>query len=1004
MVQDDVLLKPMDDRMNTALNPTTLTTHPAFELIRCAPIAALSAELYEFRHRVTGAVHYHLAADNDENVFLVAFRTQPMDSRGVAHILEHTALCGSARFPVRDPFFSMIRRSLNTFMNAFTSADWTAYPFASQNRTDYFNLLSVYLDAAFFPRLHPLDFAQEGIRVELENDQPVFKGIVFNEMKGAMSSPTDQLYHRLAHYLYPQTTYHYNSGGDPACIPDLVHQDLVDFHASHYHPSNAVLMTYGNLSAYELQTEFEQQALAKFQAGARRHSVPEQRLTAPLQVTDVYAVDEPDLTAKTHIVMAWLLTPITDVATRMALRLLEGVLLEDSSSPLRHYVETCGLGQSPSPLLGIDDSNFEMTFLCGIQGSEAEQADAFEAGVLAVLEQAAAQPFDPAHVEAVLHQIELNQREITGDGMPYGLQLILNGLGAAIHDGDPLSVWQIEPLLAGLREQLQDPMWLPNLLRTHLLYNPHRVRLTLTPDPDKTERDRLAEQARLDAIAVTLDDTQRAQINQQAADLLARQAQEDDLSILPKVGLVDVPAELRVVRGETHTMQIGGQTAAQAAPLYRYSAGTNGLYYQQVLINVPAPLLNTPLFSIYSSLVGELGAGEWDYLTLQQRQTAQTGGISLGASLRSHISDAEKISAWLVLSTKALVDHPTSTDADHSAMSLLRLAFEQLRFDESERILELLQQRQSRWQSRIASSGHAYAMQTASRSLSGLSAHEYHNTGLPALLWLRAQLAQIEQDRGALDRLIADLKALHQQVLALPKEFLLVAEPARLDVLTTQLSATWQAASSPTVTSSAAIAAPNVPVAEADLAWLIQANVQFCAAAYPAVPVDHADSAALMVLGPYLRNGFLHRALREQGGAYGGGAGYDGNACAFRFHSYRDPRLAETFADFQASIDWLMTQPQQAYQLEESILGLMASMDKPGSPAGEAIISAHAMLHGRTPARRQALRQAILAVTLADLQRVAASYLQPSLRRRAVLAPYAKQAELEALGFAIERV
>ncbi len=978
-------------------NPTTI--HPAFELLRSVPIAALSAELHEFRHRVTGASHYHLAADNDENVFLVAFRTQPMDSRGVAHILEHTALCGSARFPVRDPFFSMIRRSLNTFMNAFTAADWTAYPFASQNRTDYFNLLSVYLDAAFFPRLHALDFAQEGIRVELENEQPVFKGIVFNEMKGAMSSPTDQLYHRLAHYLYPQTTYHYNSGGDPACIPDLVHQDLLDFHASHYHPSNAVLMTYGNLSAYALQTEFEQQALSQFQAGERRHSVPEQRLSAPLQVVDVYAVDEPDLTAKTHIVLAWLLTPITDVVTRMALRLLEGVLLEDSSSPLRHYVETCGLGQSPSPLLGVDDSNFEMTFLCGIQGSEPEQADAFEAGVLAVLEQVASQPFESAHVEAVLHQIEINQREITGDGMPYGLQLILSGLGAAIHDGDPLSVWQIEPLLAGLRDSLQDPMWLPNLLRTHVLDNPHRVRLTLIPDPAKTERDRLAEQARLDAIALELTTQQRDDLNRQAADLLARQAQEDDLSILPKVGLIDVPAELRVVRGETCSLIVD----QQAAPLYCYTAGTNGLYYQQALIAVPASVLNTPLFSIYSGLIGELGAGDLDYLALQQRQTAQTGGISLGASLRSHISDAEKISAWLVLSTKALVDHPLQTDPDQSAMGLLRFAFEQLRFDETDRILELLQQRQSRWQSRIASSGHAYAMQVSSRSLSALSAHEYQNTGLPALLWLRTRLAEIEQDRQSLDRLVAELQALHQQIMVLPKAFLLVAEPARLPELTTQLGAIWQDA----VQSSqdgVPLAVPSVPVAEADLAWLIQSNVQFCAAAYPAVPVDHADSAVLMVLGPYLRNGFLHRALREQGGAYGGGAGYDGNACAFRFHSYRDPRLAETFVDFQASIDWLLTQPQQPYQLEEAILGLMASMDKPGSPAGEAIVSAHAILHGRTPARRQALRQAILAVTLADLQRVASTYLQPDLRRRAVLAPYAKQAELESLGFAIERV
>ena len=188
----------------------TPTVHPAFQLVRQHHVEALDIFVAEYQHIVTGAVHYHLATDHDENVFLVAFRTQPMDSKGAAHILEHTALCGSEKFPVRDPFFLMIRRSLNTFMNAFTAADWTAYPFATQNKKDFQNLLEVYLDAAFAANLNPLDFAQEGIRIELENGEPVYKGVVFNEMKGAMSSPTDQLYHQLAQHLFPQTTYHYN--------------------------------------------------------------------------------------------------------------------------------------------------------------------------------------------------------------------------------------------------------------------------------------------------------------------------------------------------------------------------------------------------------------------------------------------------------------------------------------------------------------------------------------------------------------------------------------------------------------------------------------------------------------------------------------------------------------------------------------------------------------------------------------------------------------------------
>ncbi len=234
----------------------THTSHAAFEHLRSQTIDSLNLRVEEYQHKVTGAQHIHLASDNPENVFLVALRTVPQDSRGVAHILEHTALCGSEKYPVRDPFFMMIRRSLNTFMNAFTSPDWTAYPFASQNRKDFDNLLDVYLDAVFFSRLDELDFAQEGHRLEFkEPDNPdsplTFKGVVFNEMKGAMSSVPAQLWQSLCRYLFPTTTYHHNSGGDPEHIPDLTYEQLQQFYRTHYHPSNAIFMTYGDIPAAE---------------------------------------------------------------------------------------------------------------------------------------------------------------------------------------------------------------------------------------------------------------------------------------------------------------------------------------------------------------------------------------------------------------------------------------------------------------------------------------------------------------------------------------------------------------------------------------------------------------------------------------------------------------------------------------------------------------------------------------------------------------------------------
>ncbi|MGE8685217.1 MAG: insulinase family protein [Acinetobacter sp.] len=967
------------------------TVHPAFQLIRQHHVEALDILVSEYKHKVTGAVHYHLATNHDENVFLVAFRTQPMDSKGEAHILEHTALCGSEKFPVRDPFFLMIRRSLNTFMNAFTAADWTAYPFATQNKKDFQNLLEVYMDAAFAANLNPLDFAQEGIRIELENGEPVYKGVVFNEMKGAMSSPSDQLYHQLAHHLFPETTYHYNSGGDPKDIPDLSYDELVGFYKSHYHPSNAVFMTFGNELAYDLQEQFEKLALSKFEQGQTLYSKPERRLAAPLTVTETYAVDAEDLKDKTYHVLSWLLPEASNIKLRLGMRLVEGVLLEDSASPLRHYLETCGYAQSTGPFMGVDDSNYEMTFFCAIQGSNPEHAEEFKNGVFNVLQDVAVKPVDAALVEAILHQIELHQREINGDGMPYGLSLILNGLSSAIHHSDPVDVWDVDTAIEQVKEELKDPMWLSNLIQEYLLDNPHRVQLTLVPDAEKNVVDTAAEKARLAEIGAKLTEEDKAEIIKQTEALNIRQDTPDDLNLLPKVGLEDIPAQLQIVQGQLREVISNGLDT----PLNLYHAGTNGIYYQQVLIQIPDEVVQSPYFNLLSILMGEVGAGEYGYLELQQLQTAVSGGLGMGASLRSKVDDKGKISAWLTLTTKSLVNNL-------EAIRLLKLAFEQLRFDEKNRIVELLQQRKARWQSRVSGSGHSYAMQIAGRQHSALAHRDYHNTGLGALNWLSDLVSNIEKDEAAYDALIAELKLIHNRLLKAPKQFLVVCEEHQSDRLVEEVQTIWDKV----VIENNANALTQVDFADSnnDEAWLIQANVQFCAAAYPAVEVSHPDAAPLMILAAYLRNGFLHSAIREKGGAYGGGASYDGNACSFRFYSYRDPRLAETFNDFEASVHWLLNAEQQPHQLEEAILGLIASMDKPGSPAGEAITACYALLHKRTPVFRQMLRERLLHVTLDDLKRVAKIYLLEQKPTKAVVAPVAKREALVELGFDIKQV
>ena len=996
-----------------------LTLHPSFELIQHRKIEALSLDVLICKHKQTGAMHYHLAHPSDENAFLVGFRTQPMDSKGEAHILEHTALCGSAKYPVRDPFFSMIKRSLNTFMNAMTAADWTAYPFATQNKNDYFNLLSVYLDASFFPSLHPLDFAQEGIRVELdENDKPQFKGIVFNEMKGAMSGEIDQLYHSVAHHLFPTTTYHYNSGGDPADIPDLTHAELVEFHKSHYHPSNSVIMSFGNIPVQETQAKLHEDALAQFGKGKKHESRPEVRLSAPIQVTDTYTVDEVDK-AQTHHAIAWLLPEITDPKQRLALRLLEGVLIEHAGSPLRAYLDSHPLATGPSPLLGLDDSHFEMVFYAGVRGSEAEYADEIEQGVLQLLQQVADSEIDPEAIETILHQIEIDQRHIGGDSIPYGLNLMLEGFSTAIHDGNPIDIWEVDEHLQWLREQVKDPNWLPSLLKQHLIDNPHRVRVTLVPDATKSAKLAEAEQARLAAIEANLTEVDKQKIREQGQQLSARQAAVDDLSLLPKVGLEDVPDSISFTHGKRRDIKLVGEDSV----LYQYEAGTNGLYYYQLIMPLADQdeLINHPLLPIYLGLLSELGTDALSARDFQALQAAHSSGVTARVSQRTSPHDPDQLTSYFVLATRALNRKPEAID-------LVKQVLEHSVFTEQERIKELLQQKRAGWQSRLANSGHAYAMQTASRAMSRQAELEYVRSGLPALNALKEFLGHAEQDESKWAELSKSLMVLHERLASLPKQALIVCEPEQTEYFKGLIEQSWEQSryTNKVAQDSQALAdsipseyteqlqlkrgTPKAGSDEAvdrqseDLAWLVATNVYHNASAYPVVPADHPDSAALMVLAPYLRNGYLHGAIRERGGAYGGGAGYDANACAFKFFSYRDPHCSETFEHFTQSIEWLLNEPQKPEQLEEAILGIVSGMDKPGSPAGEAVKSCFAELHKRGEAWQQKMRSNILAVTLEDMQRVATTYLKDKPCSKAVLAPHDKEQVVQQLGFKVAKV
>lgn len=897
------------------------TQHSAFTLVRSQRNEALNLTIEEYRHEATGAQHIHLACENAENVFLVALRTVPEDSTGVAHILEHTALCGSARFPVRDPFFMMTRRSLNTFMNAFTSPDWTAYPFASQNKKDFNNLLDVYLDAVFFATLDPLDFAQEGHRLDFaEAGNPesplVFKGVVYNEMKGAMSSVPSQLWQKLSSHLFPSATYHHNSGGDPEHIPDLTYEGLQSFYREHYHPSNAIFMTYGDIAAAEHQQNFEEKALKHFEKLDKTIQVhPEKRLHSPIRIEDAYPLEAEDdnRNDKTHVVVGWLLGKVTDLEAALEAHLLSMVLLDNSASPLLRALEQTELGQSPSPLCGLEDSQFEMSFVCGLEGCADNATRDVEQLILETLERVANEGVADDVIESALHQLELSQREIGGDGYPYGLQLIMVALTAATHRGDTIAQLDLESALQSLREKVKAPDFIQTRVRQLLLDNSHRVTLTLRPDADMGTRALAAETQRLTEINAGLSDSDRQDIIQQASALDARQQQKDDESLLPKVTLADVPEAMHYTAGSEE--QLGHY------PLRCYSAGTNGLVYQQLVIRLPElSESQLQLLTLYGLCLTEVGHGDLDYLAAQQLQAKTVGSLSARISIRSNGEDTQFTDGYLILSAKALAKNAKA------CAQLMQATLELARFDELPRIAELVAQCRARREQSVTGSGHALAMSAACAGMSASAKLNHQLGGLNGIAELIA-LDNALQSSEELQKFAAQLEALHQIISKAPRQLLLVGEQEHLDEYKGYLAEYWAGDSNHC---DQKLALP--PVSEqVKQGWMTNTQVNFCAKAFPTVPSDHPDAAPLTVLAGVLRNGFLHRAIREQGGAYGGGASQDNNTGAFRFYSYRDPRLAETLADFDASIQWLLETELAFSDIEQSILGVISSIDKPAS-------------------------------------------------------------------------
>jgi len=659
---------------------------------------------------------------------------------------------------------------------------------------------------------------------------------------------------------------------------------------------------------------------------------------------------------------------------------------------LQRALETTDLAASPSDLCGLDDHAREFTFCAGVEGAKAEDADAIENMILHVLQEVADKGVPLQQVESILHQLELSQREVGGDGFPFGLKLMLNALPAALHGGDPAAALNLDAVLERLRSDIQNPDFIPGLVRKFLLDNPHRVRLLMSPDKQLSQKKLDAERQRLAMMKAGLDAQQKSDIIDLTHKLRARQQEKDNPDLLPKVGLQDINADIKVVEGDRETLD--------DIIVNSYARGTNGLVYAHIVVDLPHmddELLD--VFPMFCECVAEVGVGEHDYLQVQSWHAAKTGGIAARHSVRSTVHDVQDVHARFILSGKAL------TRNSGPLAEILASTLDAARFDELERLRELISQLRAQQESSITGHGHSLAMSAASAGISPGAALSHRWDGLEAIRQLKI-LDDALKDEALLKVFADKLDRIRQHLANANRELLLVAETEHLNELQQQFISQINARPGLGIDSSVAAYKPTIQPQIIRQGWLTSTQVNFCSRAYATVPVEHKDAAAFTVLGGYLRNSFLHTAIREKGGAYGGGASYDSDAGAFRYFSYRDPRLEETLDDFDASLQWLQREggEHQPRMLEEAILGVISSMDRPHSPAGGAVNAYYALRNGRTPEQRRGFRQRLLKVTLDDLRRVAETYLKPELAHTAVISDPGKKETIEAIGLQEENV
>jgi len=932
-----------------------MLTHHAFELLQEQTIPEVNSLARLYRHRKTGAEVLSLINDDENKVFGVTLKTPPSDSTGVAHILEHSVLCGSRKYPVRKPFVEMLKGSLHTFLNAMTFPDKTTYPVASQNLRDFYNLVDVYLDAVFHPLITEDTFKQEGWHYELDggNAPLIYKGVVFNEMKGVYSSPEAVLRDVSQRSVYPDNAYGVSSGGDPKAIPDLTYKDFKSFHERFYHPSNTRAFFYGDDDPEERLAILDA-VFSEFDKATVTSAVqPQPRFSAPRRIEQTYASGEPEPGKRTGMVTVnWMLDEIVDPKTRLALDVLEHVLVGTSAAPLRKAMTDSGLGESFAGG-GFSDDYLQPFATFGLKGIADADLDKVEPMILGNLKALAENGIDPKQIEASLNTFEFALRENNTGSFPRGISLMLRSMRTWLHGHDPLTPLAFEEALTSLKQDIATgrPLF-EDMIRTLLLENQHRTTVILTADPSQGARDAKQEESRLAEHRSELDHAGLEAVIEETRELRSLQEAVDPpeaLAKLPALHLADLPREGKVIPSE--------EESVANTRVLTHDLATNGVVYLDFAFDLgvlPAELL--PYMPLFSRSLLQTGTKNEDFVSLSQRIGRSTGGIGPGRVVTT--TAVGGTAAYLILRGKAVPDKVSEL------LAILSDIVHTARLDNHERIKQMVLEDKAGFEGRIAGAGSGLV---ASRVTSALRESDWVSEqmgGLTQLFFLRKLVDEVQNDWPAVQ---AKLERIRE---------LLFARASAIANITAD-AAIWQRARPeleaflkglPVSTGSTGAWSPLLT--PRNEAFTFPGQVNYVAKGANLFDLGYSHSGSIAVVLRHTQTTYLWDKVRVLGGAYGSSIGYDFLTGSLAFSSYRDPNLLGTLAVYDNTPSFLR-QAIGETELTRSIIGTIGTIDRYMLPDAKGYSAMVRVMTGDTDEARQTRREQVLGTTAKDFRAMA---------------------------------